>query len=127
MSKKNYFEDISAKFASVAKYSRVFRLLLIVAYLIYLETLIVSVFAAVDYVPSTEEVRGRFTPIKTKNETINSIESYFYAKESNLTRNLQKEIRNNPFMPYLQDNLTPTPSPTPTENLTPAESTTVIP
>lgn len=100
MSGKNYFENISAKVSSIAKYSGVFRLLAIIAYLFYLEMLVVGVFSAVEYIPSIDEVKGRFSPIKAENEIINSTEGYFSDKENNLDKNLQKEVKSNPFAPY---------------------------
>lgn len=105
MSNKNYFKNISAKVGFIVKYFRVFRLLVIIAYLFYLEMLVVNVFSAIEYVPSTVEVKARFSPIMAKNEVINSIEKYFSDKESNLVINLQKEARNNPFTPYKTDDL----------------------
>lgn len=100
MSNKSYFENISAKVGFIAKYFRIFRLLVIISYLFYLEILVVNVFSAVEYVPSIDEVRGRFLPVMAKNEVVNSIERYFSDKENNLAKNLQKETRNNPFEPY---------------------------
>lgn len=114
MSNKNYFEIISARIVFVAKYARVFRLLLIIAYLVYLAFLIIDVFFALDYIPSLEDVRSRFTPIKARTETISSIENYFLDRESGLTENLQKEMIINPFMPYKTENsILPTVSPNP--------------
>ncbi len=105
MSSINYFKNIGAKVGFIAKYFRVFRLLIIIAYLFYLEILVVNVFSAVEYVPSVVEVKARFSPIMAKNEVINSIEGYFSEKENNLIKNLQKEARNNSFAPYETDEL----------------------
>jgi len=105
MSNKNYFENISEKVAFIVKYFRFFRLLIIIAYLIYLATLVVDVFSAVDYVPGVDEVKGRFSPIMAKNEVINAIETYFSDKENSLAKNLQNEAVNDPFSPYKIDNL----------------------
>ncbi|MDP3056934.1 MAG: hypothetical protein Q8N37_00205 [bacterium] len=100
MSNKSYFENISAKFSFLIKYLRVFRLLVIISYLFYLEMLVVNVFSAVEYVPSIDEVKERFLPVMAKSEVVNSIEKYFSDKENNLAKNLQKEARNNPFQSY---------------------------
>lgn len=105
MSNKNYFKNISAKVSFMAKYFRVFRLLVIIVYLFYLEILVVNVFSAIEYIPSVDEVKRRFSPIVAKNEVINSIERYFSEKENNLVKNLQEEDRNNPFLPYKTENL----------------------
>lgn len=66
--------------------------------------LIVNVFSAVDYVPTIAEIRTKFIPITTKNEAINSIEQYLRDREKSLSINLQKDIKNNPFIPYDQKN-----------------------
>lgn len=116
MSNKNYFKNFGAKFGFFAKYFRVFRLLIIFAYLFYLETLVVNVFSAVEYVPSIDEVKKRFSPIAAKTEVIDSIEKYFSDKESGLDGKLQKEIKNNPFSPHKTDVLNPSSSPSVSEN-----------
>lgn len=100
MSKKNYSEIIGAKAGFIIKYSRVFRLLVIIAYLFYLETLIVNVFSAVENIPTSDDIKGKFSLITAKTQVINSIEGYFVNKDNNLIKNLQKQSMNNPFMPY---------------------------
>lgn len=116
MSNKNYFKNFGVKFGFFAKYFRIFRLLIIVAYLFYLETLVVNVFSAVEYVPGVDEVKKRFSPIAAKTEVIDSIEKYFSDKGNGLDEKLQKEIKNNPFSPHKTDVLNPLSSPSVSEN-----------
>lgn len=104
MSNKKYFENITVKIGLIAKYFRVFRFLAIIAYLFYLGALMVNVFFAVEYIPSADEVKGKFLPVKAGNEAINSIESYFSAKQNNLGKNLLKTEGRNPFLPYENEN-----------------------
>lgn len=118
MSNQNYFENISLKLGRIVKYFRVLRLIVIIAYLIFLATLVIDVFSAVEYVPTSSEVKGRFLPITAKNDVIGSIERYFLSRENSLDKNLQKEITKNPFAPHelKQSILTPAESPVVSEN-----------
>lgn len=105
MSKKSYLKIISVKLEFLAKYFRVFRLIVIIAYLTYLAMLIINVFNALQYIPNPGEVKIKFSPVKAKNDIINSIEGYFSAKQGNLEKNLSKIQERNPFSPYVKDDL----------------------
>lgn len=111
MSDKDYLKNIKTSLSFIIKYFRVFRLLIIVAYLFFLATLVIDVFAAVEYVPTADELKGRFLPIAAKNDVINSIEKYFLDRKNNLTENLQKEAAKDPFASQKIEKLNPVESP----------------
>jgi len=100
MSNNGYLKIVGAKFVFLTKYFRILRFLIIIVYLFYLAVLTIDVFFAAEYVPSLDEVKIKFSPIKAKNEIINSIESYFSDRQDNLEKNLLKSQEYNPFLPY---------------------------
>lgn len=104
MSDKNYLKIIGAKLGFLTRYFRVFVFLFIIAYLFYLAALTINVFSVLEYEPTPGEAKIKFSPIKAKNEVINSIESYFSAKRDNLEENLSKTQEHNPFLPYKKEN-----------------------
>lgn len=116
MNDKKYLKNIKTGLGFVVKYFRFFRLLIIIIYLFFLAILVVDVFTAVEYVPSVDEVKGRFSPITAKNDIIGSIEKYFLDRENNLTENLQKEAAKDPFAPQKIENLIPAESANPADS-----------
>jgi hypothetical protein len=100
MNNKNYLANIGTKLGFILNYLRVFRLLVIIAYLLFLAMLVIDVFSAVSYVPEVDEVKGRFLPITAKTEIIGSIERYFLDRENSLSENSTKNLKNNPFAPH---------------------------
>lgn len=105
MNNKSYLKIIGSKLGFFQKYFKVFRLLVIIIYLSYLALLIINVFSSLEYVPTVDEVKAKFSPIKAKNEIISSIEDYFSAKQDNLEKNLLKTREHNPFLPYEKEGL----------------------